>query len=433
MSFSFQDSSNKSECSSSHSNKSSRSSIKGNIIAVNTKKLNKSRSQPIFTSSSTSSSTSPSPNTTITDRQQQPSHQIISHNKSNSVKSVSNNSIKEADEGVFEIAIRGKGIKRGKVAVVSDISADHCLELPYSPKTLKPPSNPIDNAIKRSKRKTVRVKSEGSSSPATTQTVNTPKIIKTDTNKAVYSTNYIGNKNLSTSSVASQKPKAEIPALSSRDSYSSKVLGHEKQKAKVTPVGKIIPEMKRVAPQMPLGAIGQKIAPSLPLFNHSSPLSLFSHDVPNHNPLQTYYMNQTPPLSMHSWDPKTVTPSVIPPPGPPPGLASPNEQWTYKQLQGANTTNNVWSNEQPPAPTPLPSSPSSWNNLSSIWSSSTSWNSNQSPWAPQTAVSQGLGFNPFRSAGWPAESEPENNAGGWPQQPQYLPTQNSSPRKNKLL
>lgn len=431
-----QDSSSKSESTSSHdssNNKNNRSSGKNGITnsVGNNKKLNKVRSQPAFVSSSNSSSASPSPNTTIQEHALNSTQATEKNNSSKISAEIHNKNI--SDEGAFEIAVRGKGIKRGKgcsVPVLPDISADHCLELPYSPKTVKPPSIPTDSVLKRSKRKAVRVQSDSCVLPSMNNTTKTATVKPNKIeHKPIIS---LVNSNSTNSCTTSSdfRSAVEPPSQPSRDSYSSKVLGHEKQKAKVTPIGKILPEVKRVAPQVQqLGVIGQKMAPQIPVFNQS----LFSHDLPQHPALQQFYANSPPSMSIHSWDPKTVAPSGMSPSVPPSGLSTlGDQQWgEYKQLPLASPP--VWANTQPPVPTPLPSSPASWDNISAIWSSNSmsgGGGGGASLWAPNIAVSQGLGFDPFRSVSWPNFDSDTIN-GGWPNDMQQRSSNSTSPHKTE--
>lgn len=231
-----------------------------------------------------------------------------------------------------------------------------------------------------------------------------------------------------------------------------------------------MPEPKRVQPQRTLGPIGQKIPPSIPPFSQHSHLSLFSHELPSHSPLQQLYGSAAP-QSFHSWDPRIVSPSMVStqPAGlAPPGLSAPVgrlDGWACKpvmpQQLPASTLgckvsglDSVWSNEifrQPaggntlPARAPLTNAPSLPWDASSIWSSSNTWRGAGAadlwPPSPNTAVVQGLGFDPvgvWRPSAAPSDSSID--AGGWPSSPQPSllgqpggGLQQSSPRKAKNI
>ncbi|KAF2366200.1 Transmembrane protein 131-like [Trinorchestia longiramus] len=345
---------------------------------------------------------------------------------------------KDSDEGVFEIQIRGKGLKKGKGVSIplADLTNDHCLELPYSPKTLKPPSAPADLS-RRPKRKAVRVKSADTFTPTVASVSVTPtrpeKITPTDISPA-----------------AARPPVAQLQPITAKDSYSSKVSPQDKQKAKITPIGKILPEVNRVAPQRNLGVIGQKLSSAISPYNQHCSLSLLSpQEIPQHSPLQQFCFNSSSSLSGHSWDPKVISPSVINS-AMTQNFNSGLDSWPPSQvLQPGSNKANVCPNEvfRPEASlynnsNMLPANGPPWLNMNSIWSSNT-WNSSASsaasPWpSPNTtAISQGLGFDPV--GGWPASSDGlatlSSHNTAWPAPP-HLPQsldQRSAPhQKNDI-
>ena len=395
------------------SNSSAASKNKSSSSSLPNKKMSKTRSQPVL----------PSPAPSNQDKSK-PKDPVIYTPKE--------------DEVGYEFAMRGKSGKRGKGVPVADLSFDQCLELPYSPKTVKPPSASMDLRRSITKRKAVRVKSDSScgSPPSATSA----KVEKT------VSTNAVAPNNAIVTPIP--RPPAENTAIisqNSKDSYSSKVSNHEvsnsKQMAKVAPVGKILPEVNRVAPQRSLGVIGQKLV-SNPSPGFTAPqapqLSLFQSSAD----LVSYYPSP-PPLSLHSWDPKTVGSGTVgaPPPAPsviaPPPL--PRDPWQYSnaapkqpQANQPSAPGSIWNggdlsevigSSNLSCHTPLPSSVGApWDTFSSIWSSSNPWTSSSSLWAPteSTAVSQGLGFDPFKSVSWapsPGGGDvpaPGGSTGGWP-------------------
>ena len=272
-------------------------------------------------SSSNNSSVSPSPNSIIQEERNSMSPR--------SIKSLSISKDKESDEGAFEIAVRGKGIKKIKGVPITDIY-DKNLELPYSPKTVKPASSNTDNLLKRSKRKATRTKSDISTIVEAESKLDKSSSRGEKTSVKKQDVTPIKPINVT-------PPSTESQPFAARDSYSAKVLGHEKQKAKVTPVGKILPEVKRVS-QSSLGPIGQKINPNMSTFN-TPPISLFPQGIPQNSPIQQFFPNSNPSLQYHSWDHKVVSPPTIMPPTatrPPPGLPTPNSNWIYNPTQYHN-------------------------------------------------------------------------------------------------
>ncbi|XP_018006963.1 transmembrane protein 131 isoform X2 [Hyalella azteca] len=411
LSISDKDASSKSESSSNQSsllnmkrNKKNNNSCKNgppnssNHAKSNGVRCNVNKSSNICSNgSSSSSSVSPSP-----------------RDEKNSTTQNSNESLIRSDSpsfdqkdsgGDFAIQIRGKSLKKGKGVCIplSDIANDHSLELPYSPKTLKPPSLSTDALLRRPKRKTIRVKSDATVVSSSFPSVTTTKPEKNQ------STN-------DTPAVTTRPPVAQLPPLTAKDSYSTKVAPQDKQRAKVTPVGKILPEINRVAPQRNLGAIGQKLgAPIIPFNQHCSLSLLAPQEIPQHSPLQQLYSSSS--LSVHSWDPKVISPNVINN-NLPQNFNSGLDSWPPSQgLHPGTNKANVWSNEayRPEASlynssqmTLSANGAGPWSNMSSIWSNNT-WNAStsslSSPWPTPntTAISQGLGFDPV--GGWPSSND----------------------------
>ncbi|XP_076041632.1 transmembrane protein 131 isoform X2 [Oratosquilla oratoria] len=398
------------------------------------------------------------------------------------------------DETGFEISTKFKGLKKHKDpssrGYGGDIFQPNSLELPYTLKPLRKDPDHHHDSRKNSKNKTTKraessesVDGSGRSSPAPIW--EEPRRPSDEgLNELVNQTQNFAMNQARTNQTDTKQP------LESRKTYSSILLGNnDKQKTKVTPVGKIAPEKRA---DKPLGAIGQKVEcgnvkPGTglavsPRHQNNSFFSLPDTNVAPHSFIKeesyaglgrgsSLYNNggsdsnggnmNIAPGSSHSWDPKTLTaPSPRPPPGlsiqhsvPPPHHTMPSEgDWlqNYNALSsgsalwsdaslfrgpglgsaaaptGSGLWNSIWSSPfvssgsnavpQQPAP-PSPSAVPTCSSLS-IWSSSCN-NTGRGNYG-SGAVSEGLGFDPFRTvasiwssggdSAWPPKSPKKDNS-----------------------
>ena len=326
--------------------------------------------------------------------------------------------------GLFEhMSMRGKGMKRGMristIPVMSAKAADEFVELPYSPE-----------CGQTTKRKVTRTKSHilsSSSSPVATAVASalvkpTKKLVRAQTT-------------VSPSVIKPLEPMSSSEAVKKVENARESIKPPDKQKANV-PVGKILPEVKRVAPLGPIG-------PPQPGYNSSNNMNMMyggCNTMPysNPSPLQHLFMNSN--SVPHSWDPHTLIP--------------PNSAASYQSMMNSNdwAVNNFKHQQQMQYQEQLQQqqqqqvfSPSQHqmgqgshisnqsffsaplNRGSSVWSNSPlepqlphpnlSANDQQirDIWSNNPSVTQVLGFDPFKSDTWSnSTNTAETLGGGWP-------------------